>query len=222
MLSQGVPMIRSGDEIGHTQLGNNNPYCLDNEINWLDWRLDDGQRGLLDFVCRAIRLRRGQPVLGRRQFFQGRQLRGAASDITWMTPAGEEMQDCDWHAKSARVLGVQLNGHMIDELDEHGRPIVGATLLVLFNAEDREIRFTLPKLPRHEYWRPILDTGRDRGQSRRLPGGVRYQLLSHSMAAFVLKRVRPKFLARFVRSTAKAARPAAERSGAPARSPAPA
>jgi glycogen operon protein len=198
LLSQGVPMIRSGDEICHTQNGNNNAYCQDNELSWPNWDLDESQRQHLDFLCRMVRLRREQPVLIRRQFLQGRQIRGgASSDLIWLRSDGCEMGDADWNASRAGVLGVRLNGKMIDEVDERGHTISGSTLLLLFNAEDREVEFTLPETPEGKYWRPIVDTALPKPHAAKLPGGSRYELVDRSLVILVLRRFRSKLLARW-------------------------
>ncbi|MFV1964517.1 MAG: glycogen debranching protein GlgX [Pirellulaceae bacterium] len=198
LLSQGVPMIRSGDEMGHTQRGNNNTYCQDNPLNWLNWELDERQSACLEFVRAAIRLRHQQPVLKRRQFFQGRQIRGnTAQDIFWSTPSGSEMQDEDWHAPSSRVFGVKLNGKMMDEVDDRGRPIPGTSLLVLFNAEDRDVEFILPDTANHEHWRPLLDTARPNARGRRMLAGQCFALKQRSLAVFALSAIRPQILAKF-------------------------
>jgi isoamylase len=195
LLSQGVPMIRSGDEIGHTQQGNNNAYCQDNEISWLNWDLTPENREFYEFVKGMIRIWRKHPVLQRRHFFQGRQIRGTgARDIHWLKPSGEEMDDADWHGASARCLGVRLEGNMMDEIDDRGRPIVGSTLLLLLNAKDRAINFTVPDNPRHHYWRPILDTARTRLPRRWLLGGNIYELRERSLALLELEWLRPKLL----------------------------
>jgi glycogen operon protein len=188
MLSQGVPMIRSGDEFGHTQGGNNNAYCQDNSINWLNWDAQPWQQVLCAFVAQTTRLRAAHPVLQRRQFFQGRPIRGAsARDLTWLTRDGKPMKDSDWHAARARVLAFCLNGH-IEEVDDRGQPIVGTTLLALFNAEDREILFHLPALERHQYWQPVLDTNRAPLPRRRCRGGQGYTLPARSCAVLELRR----------------------------------
>jgi glycogen operon protein len=200
-LSQGVPMIRGGDEIGHTQQGNNNSYCQDNELSWMNWDFSPWQKELLVYVGRLIRLRRRQPVLRRRQFFQGREIRGGSSDLTWLTPSGKEMEDSDWHSPQARALGVRLNGQMIGELDEQGRPITGATLLVLFNAGDEEIQFRLPGDAADESWKVLLDTSGSRPRLRRLPGGSEYTLLDRSLAILLRKLARPRILRRLLGRT---------------------
>jgi glycogen operon protein len=198
MLSQGVPMIRGGDELGHTQQGNNNTYCQDNDLSWMDWNLQDWQQRLLEFACRMTRLRARNPVLRRRQFFQGRAICGdTATDIVWLTREGNPMTTADWHAARARVLGVCLNGQ-IDEVDERGRPISGATLLIFFSAEDQEIRVRLPHLAQHNYWRPLLDTARLDQVPRRCPGGTPYTLRGRCCAVFGLRSTWVKAVHRFV------------------------
>ena len=188
MLSQGVPMIRGGDELGHTQRGNNNTYCQDNELSWIDWDLADWQQQLLKFVSTMTRLRARHPVLRRRQFFQGRPICGdSTKDLVWYTRHGKMMASADWKATRARVLGVCLNGQ-IEEVDEHGQPISGATLLIFFSAEDSEIRVRLPEVSKRQYWRPLVDTARATLLSQRYAGGGPYTLLGHSCVVFELRR----------------------------------
>jgi len=204
LVSQGVPMIRAGDELGHTQLGNNNVYCQDNELSWLDWDLDAEAKTLLDFTCRLVRLRRENPALTRRQFFQGRQIRGQdPTDIAWLTPAGQEMVDADWRSATARVLGVRMNGKMIDEVDERGRPIVGNTLLVLFNAQERRIPFVLPETAPHEVWHLLVDTDNEYPRRLQYPAGRRFALAGRSVALFELQSSLRRKLARLFRKRAK-------------------
>jgi isoamylase len=159
VLSQGVPMICGGDELSHTQKGNNNAYCQDNELTWLNWNLDDDQRAFLDFVRRVIRLWHEQPVLQRRKFFQGRRIRGTdIKDISWFDPSGNEMSDEAWDAGFIKCLGVRLAGDLIDHMDERGDPIVGDTLLLLLNAHHQEIPFKLPATKPEHHWERLLDT----------------------------------------------------------------
>src|SRR5262249_10327011 len=135
LLSQGVPMISHGDEIGRTQRGNNNAYCQDNAIAWIDWNFDDEKRALLNFTSKLVHLRHTQPVLRRRKYFQGRSIRGGnVQDVSWLAPDGQEMTDEAWSANFVRSLGMWLNGGAIEEVDERGQPIIGDSLLVLFNA----------------------------------------------------------------------------------------
>jgi len=159
LVSQGVPMILAGDELGHTQKGNNNTYCQDNELTWLRWHLDPEQTEFLEFVRRLIALRREQPVLRRRSFFQGRSLRGSdVKDITFLDPSGQEMADEAWKEKFVKCLGMRLAGNLINEMDEHGEPVEGDTLLVLLNAHHETIPFTLPGHGDDQFWELALQT----------------------------------------------------------------
>ncbi len=188
LLSQGVPMIRSGDELRHTQMGNNNSYCQDNELSWVNWHIDADDKRFFDLVCRMVRFRHQNPVLTRRHFFQGRQLRGQdPTDILWLTPSGREMADSDWRSAKERVLGVRLDGKMIGEVDERGRPIVGQTLLVLLNPQNRRIPFVLPFADPNELWRLILDTDNEFPRRNRFLGGDRFALAGRCVALFALQ-----------------------------------
>jgi glycogen operon protein len=163
LLSQGVPMLLAGDERGRTQLGNNNAYCQDNELSWLDWSDDAEQEALAGFTGRLIALRRAHPVLRRRDFFQGRPLRGRdVKDIVWLKPDGTEMTDEEWDQHFARCLGVYLSGAGLTETDERGRPLADDDFLVLFNAHHDAIPFTLPALGQG-VWRAVLDTDEEAG-----------------------------------------------------------
>ena len=116
MLSVGVPMMLGGDELSHSQQGNNNAYCQDNELNWLDWELDDRQKSFLEFTQAVIFLRKTQPVFQRRKFFLGRAIRGSnVKDISFFNPSGHEMSDEDWNAGFVRCLGVRLAGDLIGD-----------------------------------------------------------------------------------------------------------
>ena len=157
LLSQGVPMILGGDELGRTQCGNNNAYCQDNEISWFDWEHQDAD--LLSFVTRLIRLRREHPVFRRRRFFQGRRIQGEElTDIAWFKPDGEQMSADDWRNGYARSLAVFLNGDEIAAPDPRGRRLSDDSFFVLFNAHDQSLRFTLPRGPYGRRWMRILDT----------------------------------------------------------------
>jgi glycogen operon protein len=158
-LSQGVPMLCGGDELGRTQGGNNNAYCQDNEISWHDWKLDDLKRDFREFVRYMIHLRSSEPVLQRRRFFQGRLIRGAGiKDATWFRPNGNEMDDRAWSTYFARCLGFRLLGSGLDEVDAYGDPVVGNTLFVVLNAHHERVRFVLPDHPEGRRWERILDT----------------------------------------------------------------
>jgi glycogen operon protein len=159
LLSQGVPMLCAGDEFGRTQRGNNNAYCQDNEISWIDWYLTKGQTELLLFVRDVIRIRTSHPVLHRRTFFQGRATpSGRDADLLWIDATGREMTDATWHAPDVRALGAVLAGDAIAELDDRGLPVHDDTLLILLNADDSPLRFTLPAVGAGQTWVPVLDT----------------------------------------------------------------
>jgi glycogen operon protein len=180
-LSQGVPMLLGGDELGRTQLGNNNAYCQDSPVSWYDWVQVD--RDLLNWTQRLIALRRSHPVFRRRRFFQGHPLRGTAAgeqlpDVGWFRNDGQQMADADWEVGYAKSLGVFLNGHAIPDPDVHGRPIVDDSFFLLFNGWDQEIDFTLPPARWAWSWDVVLDTGDRRAgeldapRPRRPAGGV--------------------------------------------------
>ena len=160
MLSQGVPMLLGGDELGRTQQGNNNGYAQDNEISWYDWARADTD--LFDFTRRLIRLRRDHPVFSRRRFFQGRPVRGRGrdglKDITWYKPDGEEMGDADWDTGYARSIGVFLNGHAIPDVDRHGLPVRDDSFYLLLNAWDQPLEFVIAKEIEGRKWEAALDT----------------------------------------------------------------
>jgi isoamylase len=156
-LSQGVPMLAGGDEIGRTQRGNNNAYCQDNEISWYDWEHPDGK--LLGFTRDLIRLRSEHPVFCRRRWFQGQAIRGSkVADIGWFTPSGTEMSDEDWQAGFAKSLGVFLNGQGIPTVDERGKRVADDSFYVMFNAHHEPIQFAVPEPKWGERWTSVLDT----------------------------------------------------------------
>jgi isoamylase len=159
LLSQGVPMLLAGNEFGQTQHGNNNAYCQDSPLSWLDWNLSAEQRALLDFAHQVMRLRKAQPVFRRRNFFQGRPIHGAEiKDLYWLKPDGREMSDRDWASGFARCLGMVLLGDQIAEVSEHGDRIVGDSFAILFNAHDEPISFRLGTRQRDVRWTCVLDT----------------------------------------------------------------
>ena len=190
MMSQGVPMLRAGDEIGHTQHGNNNAYCQDNEISWLDWNLDSSQEEFLRFCQSVVQIWHEQPVLKRRNFFQGRRIRGAGvKDIAWLMPDGGEITDPEWNSGAMRSLGVRLNGESMDEVDERGEQIVGETLLLLLNNQPEPVPFQLPRHKPSERWITILDTSVavDDVFDSPLSSNDAYPLQGHSMSILLLK-----------------------------------
>ncbi len=189
-LSQGVPMLCGGDEIGRTQKGNNNAYCQDSEISWFDWNLDRGQQDFLAFVKDLIAFRKKHPVLRRRRFFQGRHIRGSeVKDLAWFRPDGKEMTDEDWNAGYAKSLVLRLAGDAIAERDQKGRPIVDDTLLVILNAHHTPMAFTLPAHKRGIRWHPVLDTalpGENGKQVSAFKGGEQYEMEARSIAVLRL------------------------------------
>jgi len=163
LLSQGVPMVVAGDEIGRTQRGNNNAYCQDNEVSWLAWQAVDGDEGpdesLLEFTRALIAFRHEHAVFRRRRWFQGRPLHGTdVVDIGWFTPGGEPMSEEDWRVGFAKSLAVFLNGQAIPTPDSRGERVVDDTFLVLFNAHHELLAFTIPAGVYGQSWRRILDT----------------------------------------------------------------
>jgi isoamylase len=183
LLSQGVPMLVAGDERGRTQRGNNNAYCQDNDISWLEWHLGDEQRDLLAFTQRLITMRKEHPVLHRRSFFQGRAIRGdEVKDIGWYRPDGAEMNDEEWSNGHVRCIGLLLNGEIMDERDARGRPVNDDIFLLLLNAYHEPIPFTLPGAPDGPAWEVALDTARPEGPTPEpvAPGGA-YDLQGRSL-----------------------------------------
>ncbi len=157
-LSQGVPMLPGGDERGRTQNGNNNAYCQDNEISWLNWERDEKQTQLLEFTRKLIQLRRDHPVFRRPKFFQGRRIRGSEiRDVMWFNPGGSEMSEEEWASPFVRCLGMLLSGDTMDVLNFEGEPIRDDTFLLLINAHYEPIPFVLPG-QEHIEWQLILDT----------------------------------------------------------------
>jgi glycogen operon protein len=151
-------MLVAGDEMGRTQGGNNNAYCQDTELSWLDWDLGQEDRELLEFTRRMIRLNKSHHVFRRRHFFQGRRIKGTdIKDITWLNPEGTEMTDEQWQHASARCLGLWLVGDALEEEDERGGLIVDDSFLQLLNASSEDIKFTLPGKP-GVVWQVIVDT----------------------------------------------------------------
>lgn len=162
MVSQGVPMLLHGDEIGRTQGGNNNGYCQDNDISWVDWELGEEQLDLLHFTRRLIELRREHPVFHRRRFFAGSLGHGGQSeigDIEWFEPNGGHMDEDSWANGYARSMTVFLNGLTIPEPDTRGQRVVDDNFLVLFNGHHESLRFTLPDEDYGSSWLVDIDTG---------------------------------------------------------------
>ena len=190
LLSQGVPMITAGDEVGRTQGGNNNTYCQDNEINWHDWYWDDPKWRLLNYTKKMIRLRKEHPILRRRDFFKGVPVGDQGrKDVAWLKPDGHEMTPEEWEKEFARCLGMWLNGEHVPETDERGRPLQDSSYLVLFNAHHDQIDFTLPA---GFSWRTEADTAFETGEpppETPAPGAT-YPLQGRSLV--LLRQLDPK------------------------------
>lgn len=159
MLSQGVPMLLGGDEMARSQGGNNNGYCQDNEISWFDWTLDERRKRLLEFTSRLIQLRKDHPNLHRRRFFQDRKIRGSVvRDVAWYGTDGKELSDEAWSEAWSKSIGVMLNGKTLGVMDDEGEPVEDDSFLLLVNASDQGVEYTLPEKPGTTPWRQILDT----------------------------------------------------------------
>jgi len=189
MLSQGVPMLCGGDELGRTQQGNNNAYCQDNEISWFDWNLTKANQQLLEFVKQLIKLKKNHPVFQRRRFFQGRKIQGSeVKDISWFHADGKEMTDEEWQM-GFRSLCLRLSGDAIEEVDAQGRAISGETFLLLLNAHHEAVPFTLPAHKRGVRWELIFDTSVPvlSKRVRSFKGGGEYPLRERTCALLRLK-----------------------------------
>jgi len=164
LLSQGVPMILAGDDIGHTQMGNNNAYCQDNPISWMNWADEAQDRDLLAFFQRVISLRKRHPIFRRRRFFQGRPIKGAnVKDILWLNPAAIEMTESEWRDPTINCVGMALSGQGLQETDERGRKLGDENFLILLNAHHEDVAFSLPTYHIDGRWTAWMDTAREDG-----------------------------------------------------------
>ena len=188
LLSSGVPMLLAGDEMGRTQQGNNNAYCQDNEISWVDWRLDERGAALLEQTRALIALRKAHPVFRRRKFFQGQAIHGSGvKDIGWFTPDGAEMDEASWRAPDIATLGVFLNGEEIPDHGPRGERIVDDSFLLLLHGDAAQVAFTLPGLPWAKEYELLLhtadQTSPDPGDEPTVyPAGKRIELPPRSFA----------------------------------------
>jgi glycogen operon protein len=159
LLSQGIPMLTGGDELGRTQQGNNNAYCQDNEISWLDWENPDQQ--LLAFTQRLVAFRQAHPAFRRRGWFRGRAIHGAeCKDIAWFLHTGQQMKDQQWGVHFAKSLGIFINGDTIPNPNARGEPVTDASFYVIFNAHYESLDFIFPAKFWGREWLPVLDTAR--------------------------------------------------------------
>ena len=189
LLSQGVPMITAGDEIGRTQNGNNNAYCQDNETSWIDWSLDGDRERLLAFTRRMIALRHAHPTFRRRDFFQGRPIYGSdVKDIVWLRPDGDEMTQHEWESEHARALAVYLAGAGLAEVDSRGRPLADDDFVLLFNASAEPVEFRIPERLGAGRWLVVLDTAHADGlyEDGAVDAGGAYALAARAVAVLTL------------------------------------
>ncbi len=178
--SQGVRMLLGGDEFGRSQQGNNNTYCQDNEISWMDWNHDEAARDLMAYTRELIRIFNDNPVLRRRDFFNGRPFTpGGTKDVTWIRPDGDEMTEAEWSDPELRTIGMALSGRATDEIDQRGRPTYGDTILLLLNGGNRSRSYTLPRIEWAGIWEELLNTARPPGRRRVHGSGV--NLTAHSI-----------------------------------------
>ncbi|MFF5018798.1 glycogen debranching protein GlgX [Streptomyces sp. NPDC001165] len=186
LLSQGIPMLSHGDELGRTQRGNNNAYCQDNEVSWVDWKLTDEQHTLTDFTRYVIDLRARHPVLRRRRFFRGETATNAAQplpDLMWLRPDAREMTARDWQREDAHSVGVFLNGDAIAERDPYGRRVLDDSFLLLLNGYWEPVVFRLPDESYGERWTTLIDTADPDGipDERERKAGTRLRVESRSL-----------------------------------------
>jgi isoamylase len=184
-LSQGVPMLLAGDESGNSQQGNNNTYCQDNEMGWINW--ENADKNLLEFTGRLIKFRRQHPAFCRHQWFQGQALHGNAThDIAWFLPEGTQIKDEDWDRDLAKSLGVYLNGKGFHYCGPKGQTIIDDHFYILFNANQDPVNFILPPAEYAPKWKLSLDTSNDslaREETEYHPGDV-IKVNGHSVYLF--------------------------------------
>lgn len=183
--SQGVPMLLGGDEFARTQKGNNNAYCQDNEISWVDWNWSSEQKELVGFVRRLSELWSSNPVFQRGSFFRKPLVADASHDIHWLTPAATPMTESDWHAGFAKCVGVLIDGAMHGEFNARNEAIVGQSVLLLINASEVDLPFMLPDLPEGVFWDSVLDTFFPKRVSKVMEQGAMYHLKSKSIAVLL-------------------------------------
>ncbi|MGA8876658.1 MAG: hypothetical protein WB555_14075, partial [Candidatus Korobacteraceae bacterium] len=158
-LSQGVPMLCGGDEIGRTQHGNNNAYCQDNEISWNDWKLDERRIKLLEFTRQLIQFRKAHPNLRRRKFFQDSDVYHPSSkNIAWYRTDGQEMTHEQWNTGWMRSLAVMFNGATLEDADEMGEPLKDDSFLILLNSYSEQVTYTIPRSPHGRGWKLLMNT----------------------------------------------------------------
>jgi isoamylase len=185
--SQGVPMISHGDELGRTQLGNNNAYCHDSELTWVNWDADQRAKALLAFVRKVFRIRKNNPVFRRRRYFSAEpDSADRRQDVQWLRPDGVEMRPEDWSVPQNRCFGMLIHGDASDEVDERGRPNLGETLYLAFNGGYRAASFALPAPPLPGYWHETINTAAP--QSQRVLRGQDFSVSPHALVLLTCER----------------------------------
>ena len=187
LLSLGIPMIVAGDEFGRTQRGNNNAYCQDNEIGWVDWTELDRNRDFFLFVQRLIKLRADHPVFRRSSFFLGdRTDESGVKDIVWLSPNGQEMTQSDWNAPQNRCLGVRYAATSEMDIETYTRRLDPHAFLLLMNAGPQSVEFVLPDTGADRAWSNVIDTARDDYAPKEQFGSrSKFRLAAHALALFV-------------------------------------
>jgi glycogen operon protein len=171
LLSQGVPMLLAGDEAGHSQKGNNNAYCQDNDISWIDWEKAD--KDLIQFTALLIQLRKAHPAFSRKHWFKGRPLRSAGmTDIAWLLPDGKEMTEEHWNTGFAKSLAIFLYGGGLHTVDQENNPIVDDSFYMIFNAHSGPLEFKLPDAKYGKCWKLLWSTSGKTDQKEYEPGSV--------------------------------------------------
>ena len=184
-------MILAGDDIGHTQMGNNNAYCQDNPISWMNWADEAQDRDLLAFFQRVISLRKRHPIFRRRRFFQGRPIKGAnVKDILWLNPAAIEMTESEWRDPTINCVGMALSGQGLQETDERGRKLGDENFLILLNAHHEDVAFSLPTYHIDGRWTAWMDTAREDGLRPvgTHDAGASYPLQARSMVVLMERK----------------------------------
>jgi glycogen operon protein len=180
--SQGVPMLSHGDELMRTQRGNNNAYCQDNELSWIDWDIGPAEEELLAFTREVLAITRKNPVFRRRRFFSGGPIgEGGPKDVSWVRPTGGEMTMEDWGDPKTQCLGMLIHGEASDDVDERGRPNRGQTLLLLLNASSRAHQYALPKLAERGHWHEAVNTAQSAGRAPRRVPRTGVNVAAHSL-----------------------------------------
>jgi isoamylase len=181
-LSVGTPMLGMGDELGRTQFGNNNAYCQDNELSWVNWDLDARGKSLLAFTQKVFQLRKTQPVLQRRNFFQGQNLEDSRfRDLSWFRPDGAEMAGKDWEDAQVRCLGWFLGGDAIGARHPDGSRVTGDSLLIYINAHTESVSVTLPGVAWGDAWVIELETAREHASVETIAAQGKYQLAARAL-----------------------------------------